>query len=209
MQHTSNLANSVAGHEDRCSIVAEAGVNHNGQMELAHRLLDEASRCEVDAIKFQAFAAEEIVTGAVHKAPYQLAATGSAEGQLAMLKRLQLSADQHRELKDHCDRNRLTYLCTPYDHASADLLLELGVDSVKIASTDVTNLPFLRHVARMNRPIMLSTGMSSLGEVEAAVCAIEAMGNRMLCLLHCTAEYPAPISEINLSAIETLRVAFG
>ncbi|MBF0323924.1 MAG: N-acetylneuraminate synthase [Alphaproteobacteria bacterium] len=202
-----HIAGRVVGHDQPTYVIAEAGVNHNGDMSLAHRLIDAARQAGADGVKFQAFVSEELVTPATPKAGYQVQTTGDG-GQLAMLKALELSADQHAELKHHCETVGITYICTPYDDLSVDMLDRLGVAAYKIASTDTTNTPFLSRLAAKGRPVILSTGMSTLAEVEEAVTACAAVADRLL-LLHCTSEYPAPPEEANLRAIATLRAAFG
>lgn len=190
-------------------VIAEAGVNHNGDVRLAHRLIEVAVAASADAVKFQAFVTEELITADAPKAGYQVATTGGREGQFAMLKGLELTAEEHASLKAHCDDAGILYLCTPYDDGSVDLLERLGVAAFKIASTDTTNIPFLRQVAGKGRPVILSTGMSTLAEVEQAVSALRSAGAAdNVVLLHCTSEYPAPIAEANLRAIGTLRQAF-
>lgn len=194
------------GHD--CFIIAEAGVNHNGEMVLAHRLIDAAKSAGADAVKFQAFVTEELVTARAPKADYQKATTGSGGEQYQMLKALELSAKQQREIKNHCDEAGIVYLCTPYDYPSADLLHKLNVPAFKIASTDTTNIPFLSYLAQFQRPVILSTGLSSLAEVEAAVDSLADIKGSVA-LLHCTSEYPAPPEQANLRAMQTLSRSFG
>lgn len=191
-----------------CFIIAEAGVNHNGDMALARRLIDEAAAAGADAVKFQAFITEELVTRRAPKAGYQLQTTTAADTeQFAMLKALEVSAEDMAGLRDHCAARGVAFLCTPYENASADMLDRLGVAAYKIASTDTTNTPFLRHVASKGRPVILSTGMSTLAEVEAALAALAPVRDRTI-LLHCTAEYPAPVEEANLRAMAAMTAAF-
>lgn len=193
-----------------CFVVAEAGVNHNGDVEVAKQLIDMAAEAGADAVKFQSFITEELITPNAMKAEYQVESTGEAGSQFEMLKALELSADEHRELKAHCDECGVVYLCTPYEATSVDMLDKLGVAAYKVASTDTTNVPLLGHMARKGRPVILSTGMSSLGEVEEAVEALEhgGLGGKIV-ILHCTSEYPAPYGELNLRAMRTLEQAFG
>lgn len=193
----------------RTFIIAEAGVNHNGSRELARRLIDAARECGADAVKFQTFKAERIASRVAPKADYQGRNTPSEEPQIAMLSRLELGADDHRALIDHCRHAGITFLSSPFDEASADLLAELDVPMFKLASGEITNHPLLRHVAAKGRPILLSTGMSTIGEVERAVEVIRAAGGADLTLLHCVTEYPAPFAEVNLRAMSTMRAAFG
>lgn len=198
------------GPNNPCLIIAEAGVNHNGKVELAHQLIEEAFRSGADAIKFQSFVAEDLVVPQAKKADYQLETTGKNGNQLEMLKGLELSAAQQTELKKHCDDLSVMYLCTPYEEKSADLLEKIGVAAYKIASTDTTNIPFLRYIARKCIPVILSTGMSSLGEVEESVSEFKIHGvNGKIVILQCTSEYPAPINDVNLRAMKTMELAFG
>ncbi len=193
-----------------CFIIAEAGVNHNGDLNLAHKLIDSAIATGADAIKFQSFLTEELITPEAPKAKYQVETTGESGSQYKMLKALELSAQQQAELKKHCDDVGIIYTCTPYDRQSVDLLDKLEIAAFKIASTDTTNIPFLRYLATKNRPLILSTGMSSLGEVEEAVNTLYSAGvDSNIILLHCTSQYPAPISEVNLRAIITMQQAFN
>ncbi len=195
-----------AGHP--VFVIAEAGVNHNGDLDLARRLVDVAARAGADAGKFQTFAAERVAAREAPKADYQRQTTSADEGQQEMLRRLELSPAAHRELQAHARSRGLLFLSTPFDEASADLLDALGVPAIKIGSGEVTNHPFLEHVARKGRPIILSTGMSSLDEVGAAVAAVRATGNDDLILLHCVSEYPARAGDANVRAMLTLAEAF-
>jgi N,N'-diacetyllegionaminate synthase len=196
-----------AGHP--VFVIAEAGVNHNGDLDLARRLVDVAATAGADAVKFQTFAAERVAAREAPKADYQRQTTSAEESQQQMLRRLELSPAAHRELQAHAVGRGLTFLSTPFDEASADLLDALGVPAIKIGSGEVTNLPFLQHVARKGRPVILSTGMSSLDEVGAAVAAVRETGNAELILLHCVSEYPARAIDANLRAMQTLADAFG
>jgi N-acetylneuraminate synthase/N,N'-diacetyllegionaminate synthase len=190
-------------------IVAEAGVNHNGDPALATRLVDAAADAGADAVKFQTFSARALVSPQAPKAAYQRETTGSAESQLDMLARLELSLEQHAALQAHAAGRGLLFFSTPFDEASADLLQSLGVLLFKLPSGEITNLALLRHVAAKGRPIILSTGMSTLDEVTEAVAAIREAGDPPLALLHCLSAYPAPVSEMNLRAMDTLRARFG
>ena len=200
----------MVGPGNPCFIIAEVGVNHNGDMKLAHKLIDAAVKCGAEAVKFQSFVTEDLVTPEAQKARYQIETTGQNGGQFAMLKKLELSKDQQKELKTHCDETGILYLCTPYERKSADLLEEIGVAAYKIASTDTSNIPFLRYLARKDIPVILSTGMSSLGEVEESVNELKLHGlDGEIVILQCTSEYPAPVNEINLRAMKTMELAFG
>lgn len=190
-------------------IIAEAGVNHNGDIELAKRLVDVASDAEADAVKFQTFVAQKMVSVEAPKAEYQLQASESNKSQLQMLKEFELSKDEHLELFDYCQNRHITFLSSPFDFESADMLDALGVVVFKIASGEITNLPFLEYIAKKNKPIIMSTGMASLGEVEEAINTILGAGNRGIVLLHCVTGYPARFDELNLLAIQTMKKIFG
>jgi N,N'-diacetyllegionaminate synthase len=190
-----------------CLIIAEAGVNHNGDMDLAYRLIDAAAAAGADAIKFQAFVTEELVTPDAPKANYQVETTGQGGGQFEMLKKLELTAEQQLRLKERSDAAGLIHLCTPYDELSADMLDELDIPAYKIASTDTTNLPFLKYLAAKNRPVLLSTGMSNMAEVDDAMAALDLLKEKTI-ILHCTSQYPAPEAESNLRAMATMAEAY-
>ncbi len=189
-------------------VVAEAGVNHNGDPALARRLVDAAVAAGADAVKFQTFRSEPLVSRTAPKAAYQRETTGAGESQQEMLKRLELSLDHQAALRDHCAKRGILFFSSPFDEASADALEALGVLLFKIPSGEITNFPFLRHVARKGKPIILSTGMSTLEEVARAVAEIRAAGDPPLALLHCLSAYPAPAAEMNLRAMDTLRERF-
>jgi sialic acid synthase SpsE len=178
-------------------------------MDLAFRLIDAAKASGADAVKFQTFRADLLATRSAHKAPYQERTTAGTESQFEMLQRLELDAPAHLRLIDHCRQIGIQFLSSPFDIESADLLAEMNLPVFKIPSGEITNLPFLEHLARKGRPIILSTGMSNLGEVEEAVGVLKNAGATSLTLLHCVTEYPAPYGEVNLRAMRTLRSAFG
>lgn len=190
-------------------VIAEAGVNHNGSLDLALQLVDAAKASGADAVKFQTFRADQLATRSAHKAPYQERTTVNSESQFEMLQRLELDADAHRQLIHHCRSVGIQFLSSPFDTQSADLLASMNVSLYKVPSGEITNLPFLQHLARKNKPLILSTGMSTLGEVEEAVQVLQAAGAIQLTLLHCVTEYPAPYDEVNLRAMQTLKSAFG
>jgi len=195
--------------ESPCFIVAEAGVNHNGDVELAKRLVDAAADAGANAVKFQTWVTEKLVAPETRMATYQKQNLGTDESQFEMLKSLELSYDQFRKIKTHAERRGILFFSTPDEEESADFLDQLGVPLFKIGSAEVTNLPFLRHVALKQKPIILSTGMSTLGDVEVAVRTIEDAGNQHLILLQCVSSYPALPVHANLRAMDTLRSAFG
>jgi len=190
-------------------IIAEAGVNHNGSVDLALELIDSAKASGADAVKFQTFRADKLATRSAHKAAYQERTTASEESQFEMLERLELDTETHKRLIEHCCQVGIQFLSSPFDAESADLLAKMDIPLFKIPSGEITNLPFLDHVARKGRPIILSTGMSTLGEIEEALTVLRAAGNRQITLLHCVTEYPAPYAEVNLRAMNTLKAAFG
>jgi len=203
-----DFAGRLVGPGHPCFVIAEAGVNHNGDPELARRLVDVAAEAGADAVKFQTFHAKRLVSPTAPKAAYQRQTTDASESQLEMLRRLELSPAAHRELRDYCRAKGVLFLSTPFDEESADLLDELGVPVFKIGSGEITNHPFLEYVARKGRPIILSTGMSYLGEVDEAYWAIRRAGCGDVVLLHCVTDYPAAPASANLRAMQTLAAAF-
>ena len=195
--------------DGRCFVIAEAGVNHNGDVALARRLIDAAAEAGADAVKFQTFKAECVASATAPKAAYQTATTGGAESQLDMIRRLELSADQFRALKHYCDQRHIMFLSTPFDRGSVDLLRELDVAAFKVPSGEVTNLALLRHVAAQGKPVILSTGMAYLEEVERAVATLVDSGASELAILHCVSNYPAADEDVNLRAMATMAAHFG
>lgn len=202
-------ATSHFGRSGRVFIVAEAGVNHNGDPALARRLVDAAAESGADAVKFQTFRVDALLTRAAPKAGYQVETTGAGESQRDMLARLELDTAVLAELKERAATRGLTFFSAPFDEESADVLDRLGVALFKVPSGEITNLPLLRHLASKGRPIILSTGMSSLEEVEQAVAAIRAAGDPPLAVLHCLSAYPAPAAEVNLRAMDALATRCG
>jgi N-acetylneuraminate synthase/N,N'-diacetyllegionaminate synthase len=195
-----------AGHP--AFVIAEAGVNHNGELDLAFKLIDAAAAAGADAVKFQTFIASEVITAEAAKAEYQKTTTGEQESQLEMVKRLELSFGDFRKLKMYCDDQGITFLSTPFDLKSVDFLAGLGVVALKISSGDLTNDPLLRHVAAQKRPVILSTGMSDMDEVREALAVINAAGNNDVILLQCVTNYPAAAEDINLRAMLSMQSAF-
>ena len=189
-------------------IIAEAGVNHNGSIALAKQLIDVAANAHADAVKFQTFIAEEVVSTDAPKAEYQKQTTDALESQLDMIKKLELSKEDHQELMDYAKHKNIMFLSTPFDERSVDLLVELGVLLIKISSGEITNHPFLKSIAKKGLPIILSTGMSTLEEVAEAVSVIKEVGCNDLTLLHCTSNYPARVEDCNLLAMKTMADAF-
>lgn len=192
-------------------MIAEAGVNHNGDMAIARRLIDAAADAGADLVKFQTFSADRLVAAHAAKAAYQSRATDAAESQHAMLRRLELTRAMHVELIAYCAERGVPFLSTGFDIPSVDLLIELGVDYLKVPSGDLTNLPLLRHVGRAGKSVILSTGMATLLEVEQALKALADAGTPRdrVTVLHCTTEYPTPLADVNLRAMLTMREAFG
>ena len=206
---TVTIGNRRVGPGERCFVIAEAGVNHNGDMALAKRLIDVAVDAGADAVKFQTFSADRLASAAAPKAAYQKQTTSSDESQHAMLKRLELTPEAHRLLIDHARTRGIMFLSSPFDEQAADFLETLDVPAFKIPSGEIVNLPFLRHVAAKGRPVILSTGMADAAEVATAVNEIAAAGLRDLVLLHCLSNYPADPAEANLRAITAMHEAHG
>ncbi len=216
-------------------IIAEAGVNHNGSLDLAKQLIDVAAEAGADAVKFQTFKAEKVISKDAPKAEYQKKTTTETESQLEMVKKLELDEDAHRVLIGHSRLRNIQFLSSPFDFDSIDLLAnKLGLPRLKIPSGEITNGPYLLHIANTGKPVILSTGMSTLGEIETALGVLafgylsknnrpsleklhdaycSEAGRKLIeekvILLHCTTEYPAPLTEVNLRAMETMRTAFG
>ncbi|MHC1682814.1 MAG: N-acetylneuraminate synthase [Clostridiaceae bacterium] len=191
----------------RTFIIAEAGVNHNGDIENAKKLVDIAFEAGADAVKFQTFITENLVTKNAVKAKYQEQNTGNGY-QYEMLKNLELSFDDHTILKKYCDEKGILFMSTPFDFESVDLLEKLNISIYKIASGDLTNIPLLEYISKLNKPIIISTGMSNLREIEIALEAISGGSNNKISLLHCTSNYPTNYKEVNLNAMVTLKNAF-
>jgi len=192
-----------AGHP--AFVIAEAGVNHNGNLDLAFQLVDAAIAAGADAVKFQTFIASELLTAEAAKAEYQKTTTGERESQLEMIKRLELSFGDFRKLKIYCDDQGITFLSTPFDFKSVDFLEGLGVVAFKISSGDLTNDPLLRYVAPKGRPVILSTGMSDMDEVREALAVLHGAD---VILLQCVTNYPAAAEDINLRAMLSMQSAF-
>ena len=195
----------------RVFIIAEAGVNHNGSLEFAKKLVDAAVEAGADAVKFQTFKADSLVSKTALKAGYQMKSTSADEVQHSMLKRLELDDHAHRVIYSYCIGKNIQFLSTPFDVASADFLNSLGMKMYKIPSGEITNLPYLRHIGRFGKEIILSTGMANLGEVEDALSIFESVGleRSKIYVLHATTEYPCPFDAVNLRAMLTIRDAFG
>ena len=195
--------------KNKIFIIAEAGVNHNGNINLAYKMVDEAKKAGVDCIKFQTFKTEKIITKDAKKAEYQEKNTENKEMQYEMLKKLELTYDEFKKLKKYCEEKEIMFLSTPDEEESLNFLIdELNMEIIKIGSGEISNYIYLEKIAQKNKPIILSTGMSTLGEVEKALEIIKKYNNQKITLLHCTTNYPCPIEEVNLSAMLTLKEAF-
>src|ERR1043165_8582789 len=209
MATTIQVGDKRIGEGEPVFIIAEAGVNHNGDLTLAKRLIDVAVEAGADAVKFQTFKAEVLVTATAPKAEYQTETTPVDESQLEMLRKLELSKQDHDVLSAYSRQKGILFLSTPFDEESADLLDALAVPAFKISSGDLTNSPLLSHVAKKNKPIMLSTGMADLAEVRDAVETLNAAGCDKIVLLHCVSDYPADPADVNLRAMQTMRETFN
>ena len=206
---TVDIAGRKVGVGQPCFVIAEAGVNHNGSLEMARQLIDVAVRAGAEAVKFQTFKAERLVASHAPKAEYQTHTTDPGESHVEMLRNLELSREMHLELMDYCRESGIMFVSSPFEEGSADLLNELDVPAFKIPSGEITNLAFLAHVASMGKPMIVSSGMSHIGEVEAALHAIEAAGNSQYVVLHCVSNYPADPADVNLRAMHTMATAFN
>lgn len=190
-------------------IIAEAGDNHNGSRELAFRLIDKAVEAGADCVKFQTFITEEIISKRAEKAEYQKAATGSDESQYQMVKKLELSFEQFRELQKYAEERGITFLSTPFDIPSVEFLDSINIPCFKIPSGEITNLPYLIKIAETGRDVIMSTGMAELNEIESAINILREHRSGDISLLHCNTEYPTPYEDVNLRAMLTLKEKFG
>ena len=193
---------------NRCLIIAEAGVNHNGKLDLALQLCDKAKECGADVVKFQTWKTEKIITQNVAQASYQETNTGVKESQFDMLKRLELSYEDIRKIKKHCDEIGIIFSSTADEEESLNFLVELGIPFIKVGSGDIGNVSFLRYMGSKHLPVILSTGMSSLADVDISLNALAEGGAEDITVLHCTTNYPCPYKEVNLRAMLTLKNAF-
>ena len=191
-------------------IIAEAGVNHNGSIELAYELIDVASESGADAVKFQTFKAENLVSKNAEKAEYQKKTTDASESQFDMIKSLELDIDAHKKLIDYCQGKGILFLSSPFDHDSIDLLNELGIEVFKIPSGEITNLPYLRRIGSLAKQVILSTGMSTLKEVGDALAILVDSGTKKenITVLHANTMYPTPMEDVNLNAMKTIKKEF-
>jgi N,N'-diacetyllegionaminate synthase len=188
-------------------IIAEAGVNHNGSIKLAKELIDVAVESGADAVKFQTFKAERLVSKTAEKADYQKKTTDVSESQFDMIKRLELDLSAHKELLNYCQEKGIMFLSTPFDHDSIDLLSDLGLQIIKIPSGEITNLPYLRHIGSLEKQVVLSTGMSTLKEIENALTVLIDAGTKKenITALHANTMYPTPMEDVNLNAMLTIQ----
>lgn len=193
----------------RTCIIAEVGVNHNGDVAIAKKLCMAAKKAGADIVKFQTWITEKIITQNVKQADYQSENTGSNQSQFDMLKKLELSYDDFREIKKYCDEIGIIFASTADEQDSLDFLVDLGIPFIKIGSGDIGNIPYLRYMGTKKMPVILSTGMSTLGDVEISIQALREGGAKNIKLLHCTTNYPCPYNDVNLKAMDTLRTAFG
>ena len=191
-------------------IIAEAGVNHNGSIELAKELIDVASKSGVDAVKFQTFKTENVVSKNAQKARYQKETTDAEESQFDMIKKLELDVNTHIELISYCKDKGIMFLSTPFDHDSINMLNELGLEICKVPSGEITNLPYLRHIGSLKKEVILSTGMADLGEIEDALNILIETGTAkdQITVLHANTMYPTPMEDVNLKAMQTIGTAF-
>lgn len=191
-------------------IIAEAGVNHNGSIELAKKLIDTAVEAKADAVKFQTFKAEKLVNKNAQKAEYQKETTDKDESQFDMIKKLELDVATHRELMDYCKSKNIMFLSTPFDHDSIELLNDLGLEIFKIPSGEITNLPYLRHIGKLGKKVILSTGMADIGEIEDALDILIEAGTKKenITVLHANTMYPTPMEDVNLNAMLTIGKTF-
>ncbi len=194
---------------NRVFIIAEAGVNHNGDIETAKRLVDVAAVAGADAVKFQTFKAENLVCKNARKADYQMETTDQEESQFEMLKKLELTPSMHERLLEYCNQKNIMFLSTPFDIESLHYLITLGCEMIKIPSGEITNYPFLKEVGKTGKKVILSTGMSTLEEVRDAVKVLKDNGSSDVTVLHCNTEYPTPYNDVNLQAMYTLKKELG
>ncbi|MBU0995460.1 MAG: N-acetylneuraminate synthase [Proteobacteria bacterium] len=205
------MSDSNTTTPNRTFIIAEAGVNHNGRLDLAKKLVDAAADAGADAVKFQTFKAEKLVASGAPKARYQQDRTSAGETQLEMIRKLELSQKGHKELAAYCEEKNILFLSSPFDLESIDFLSALGMTVFKIPSGEITNLVYLRKIGGLKKKVILSTGMANLGEIEKALGILTGAGTERdnITVLHCNTEYPTPMKDVNLKAMLTLKTAFG
>jgi len=198
-------------NQDKVIVIAEAGVNHNGSLETAKQLVDVASEAGADMVKFQTFSADRLVTISANKAEYQNQTTDASESQHSMIQKLELSREMHEDIIAYCKKCKIEFFSTGFDTQSIDMLVDLGLEQFKIPSGEITNLPYLRHIGKFGKPVILSTGMANLGEIESALVVLEISGTprSQITVLHCNTEYPTPMEDVNLRAMIGIKEAFG
>ena len=194
--------------KSRCYIIAEAGVNHNGKLDLALKLCDAAKNSGADAVKFQTWKTENIITRNVEQAQYQIENTGVTESQFDMLKKIELPYDAFTKIKEHCDQIGITFISTADDSESLEFLVRLGIPFIKIGSGDIGNVSYLKEIGSKKLPILISTGMSNLADIDISLRALREGGASDITLLHCTTSYPCPHDKVNLKAMNTIGEAF-
>lgn len=204
MMKSIKIENTTISSTNPCYVIAEAGVNHNGSLDFALDLVRKAKETGANCVKFQTFKAESVITKKAPKAKYQLEVTDPGESQFEMLKKLELSYDNYLSIIKECKKQKITFLSTPYNEEDADFLDKLGVSAFKIASGQIVELSFLKHVAMFNKPLIISSGMSTLAEVYEAVMAIRSTGNDQIALLQCTTNYPSDIQDANINAMVSM-----
>lgn len=190
-------------------IIAEAGDNHNGNLANALKLVDQAAKAGADCVKFQTFVTEEVISRYAEMAEYQKQNTGKTESQFDMVKKLELSFDEFRKIRAHCQKRGIVFLSTPFDLPSIAFLNEMDMPFFKIPSGEITNYPYLKAIAETHKDVVLSTGMCTMEEIREAIALLEGNGAGRITLLHCNTEYPTPFEDVNLKAMETMRAAFG
>ncbi len=203
------IENRIISEASPVFIIAEAGVNQNGHLNMARELIEKAAACGADCIKFQTFSAERIATKSAPKAKYQLGTTDKTESQLDMLKKIELSPEHHMELKKFAEKSNMIFMSTPFNFEDIDLLESINVSAYKIGSGQIVEHPFLRRIAETGKPVLLSTGMSDLDEIAEALKTIREAGNEQVILLQCTTDYPSRIEDANLRVIPAFRSAFN
>jgi N,N'-diacetyllegionaminate synthase len=204
-----SIGNRLVGDGQPAFIIAEAGVNHNGDVEIAKELIRQAKRTGADCVKFQTFAAQRVITKSAPKAEYQLKTTNPAESQFEMLKKLELAEEHYLELLELCAQEDIIFMSTPYNPEDVDFLVKLGTPAFKLASIHLAEPSFIAYVAQTGKPLILSTGMATMAEIDEAVRTIRATGNEQFVVLQCTTNYPSDLQDANLRVIPTLKNAFG
>lgn len=194
---------------DKVLIIAEAGVNHNGDIQLAKELIDAAAESKADVVKFQTFVSENCISKGAAKAKYQEKITGSDESQLDMIKKLELSFDAFMKLKEYCEKRDIAFMSTPFDLDSVEFLNKIGLETFKVPSGEITNYPLLKKIGKLRKRVIMSTGMCVIDEIRDAINVLKGEGTTDISLLHCNTQYPTPMSDVNLKAMLTLKKEFG